>query len=397
MVFTGEKMIHRNRVFGLGMLAVLLAAPAPAQLELTTHQTRYYVLHTNVEPDRVREISRRLTFMAEEYHQRTRGFAGTVRERLPVYVVRTPQGFTALTGMPSTAGMFTGDRLIVLAGEQISPRTWHIVQHEGFHQFAHAAIGRGLPIWANEGLAEYFGEGIYTGDDFYTGFIPPERLARIRKGIQEGELRSLRRMMRLAHETWNAEIGLKNRQAGHNYDQAWSMIHFLAHAKNGRYQNAFGRFLKAISDGQAWEQAWLRCFGNNVDAFQQRWEEYWLSLPNNPTAELYAETTVATLTSFFARAFSQRQHFDTFEEFVAAAEASELKAHKEDWLPPALLAGALTKLPEAGTWSLQRRPGKRLLVCEREDGTILEGRFKIRNRRVKSVSVNVKSPKRKRK
>ena len=34
-----------------------------------------------------------------------------------------------------------------------------------------------MPTWLNEGLAEYFGEGIFTGDGFVTGVISPERLA----------------------------------------------------------------------------------------------------------------------------------------------------------------------------------------------------------------------------
>ena len=46
---------------------------------------------------------------------------------------------------------------------------------------------------------------------------------------------------------------------------------------------------------------------------------------------------------------------------------------------------------------LERRDASRLLVCQREDGTIMEGRFRIKNRRVQSVEVHIKPPKKKRK
>lgn len=375
---------------------LVLAAPAAAQPGFKTYQTKYYVLHTDLEADGVKEIVRRLTVMAEEFHYRTRGFAGAVQNRLPIHVFSRPEDYYAVGGMPGSAGVFMGDRLMVVAGEELSTRSWHVIQHEAFHQFAAAAIGRGLPPWANEGLAEYFGHGVFTGDNFYTGLIPSNRVAQIQQGIKEDKFKSLSQMMRLQQEVWNAEINLAHAQAGHNYLQAWSMIHFLAHANDGRYQDAFADFLRAVGRGQPWEQAWVRAFGNRVDAFQQRWEEYWLSLPADPTDDLSAEITVSIITSFFARAFSQRQYFDTLDEFLAAAEAGRLKAHQEDWLPPRLLQTAIKKMPEAGTWSLQRRPGKRLVVCQREDGTIMEGHFRIKNRRVQSVEVRVRPPKKKR-
>jgi len=69
------------------------------------------------------------------------------------------------------------------------------VQHEGFQQFIHAAGGGHIPIWINEGLAEYFGEALFTGDGYVVGLIPPQRLARGKQRIQQGQFKSLRKMM----------------------------------------------------------------------------------------------------------------------------------------------------------------------------------------------------------
>ena len=35
----------------------------------------------------------------------------------------------------------------------VGSRTWHVVQHEGFHQFVFAVIRGEIPTWVNEGLA----------------------------------------------------------------------------------------------------------------------------------------------------------------------------------------------------------------------------------------------------
>ena len=352
-----------------------------AQPKLKTYQTKYYVLHTDLDAEGVQEATLRITLMAEEYHARTKGLAGTVGERLPFYLFAERRDYEAFGGVPGTAGLFSGDRLMAVVSPSNPAATWHAVQHEGFHQFVSVAIGGGIPMWANEGLAEYFGEGLFTGDQFITGFIPQGRLDRMKQTFKQGKFKSLRDMMLLRPEAWNAALSREN------YDQAWSMVQFLAHAADGKYQNAFIAFLRDVSHHTNWEEAWVKSFGGDVQAFQERWEEYWAGLPENPTLDLYAEATVSTLTSFYARAFALRQKFDTVDDFFAAGEAKQLRCSKQNWLPPGLLAAALKRAPLVGRWTLERKGGRRLLNCETAAGTVLEGSFTLDGSQVESVTV----------
>lgn len=377
---------------GLGLAALLLVASstlAHAEGELKTYQTKYYVLHTDLDEHGVREVTQRITLMAEEYHQRTKGLGRTVAERLPFFMFREAADYYAAGGMPGSAGVYMGVGLMAIADPRLEDIVWHIVQHEGFHQFVDASIGRGIPIWANEGMAEYFGEGIWTGDGFVVGLIPRERLKRVQASIVDGWFQTLRAMMLTSHQLWNTEL------SGANYDQAWSMVHFLAHADNGKYEQAFMGFLRDVSQGVEWERAWRRHLGDDVDAFQRRWEQWWRGLPENPTADLQAQAVAEALASFYARALSQRQKFETVEEFFGAAEAGELKCDAQDWLPPKLLEWALKKAPEAGRWSIEKRKsGWPMLVCETAGGARLESRFKASNGRVRDVSVEQKKAQR---
>lgn len=262
---------------------------------------------------------------------------------------------------------------------------WHIIQHEGFHQFVHAVIGGAIPIWVNEGLAEYFGEGVFTGDGYVMGVVPQQRLARIKAWIQSGKTISIKGMMKMQHETWNAQMSLVN------YDQAWSMVYFLAHGKGGRYQDEFNKFLKLASRSTNWEEAWNTAFGGGATReFERQWKEYWEAMPVNPSAELHAKASVATLSSFYARAFSQKQYFETFEEFLAVAKAGKLKSHEKDWLPPALLERELRRALKMGTWDLIKRGAKKELRCVSGEGTALVGQFQVTpNGRVREGSVEV--------
>ena len=73
-----------------------------------------------------------------------------------------------------------------------------------------------------------------------------------------------------------------------------------------------------------WDRAWRKHFGPGTDDFEAAWKRYWLGLEDDPTADLYAKATVATLTSFLARANSQDQQIASAEEFFDLARAGKL-------------------------------------------------------------------------
>jgi len=278
--------------------------------------------------------------------------------------------------------VFNGQQLMAIAGSRESGSTWRIIQHEGFHQFAHAVIGGDIPVWMNEGLAEYFGESLYTGDGYVTGVAPPQRIRRLQTWIKRGNAISIREMMRMPHMLWNAQMNIVN------YDQAWSMVYFLAHGDGGRYQKAFNGFLRDVGRGAGWERAWQRHFGAGTRDFEKRWKTYWLEMKADHSAEMYAEATVATLTSFYARAFAEQQIYRSWPQFVDAAKRGTLKSDARDWLSPELLETALSRLNLLDKIEIRKRNGYQL-VARTKLGTELIGTFRVSNKRVFRGSVKV--------
>lgn len=345
-----------------------LNKPTGSSDAMPSYATRYYQIHTDLPREDVREAAVRMTRMAEEYHDRTSGFSGTINQRLPFYLFRNADDYYAAGGIPGSAGVFTGNKLMAIAGEHVGAGTWHIIQHEGFHQFAAYVIRGNLPAWVNEGLAEYFGESIFTGDGFVTGVVPPDRLRRLKNELQGGQLKSIRELMLLSHAQWNGEMALAN------YDQAWSLVYFLAHGDGGKYQPAFVAFMKDIGRGIPYAKAWLDRFGP-ADPLEARWKAYFSQLPEDTSADLYTHSHVAVLTSFLARASAQKQRFDSFTAFHQSAKGGELKMGDGDWLPPSLLASTLRRLDPEAQWSLgadsQRTPE---VVCASPDGIDFTGR-----------------------
>lgn len=372
-----------------GILLFFLIFSVPARGgAMKTYDSRYYIIHTDIDPDAEREAAIRMTKMAEEYHERTKSFAGVIRQKLPFYLYKSSSDYYANGGMPGSAGVFitdgTGGKLMAIAGEHTSAGTWHIIQHEGFHQFAHAVIGGTIPTWLNEGLAEYFGEAIFTGDGFITGAVPPYRLARLKKEINGGQLKSVRDIMFVSPEQWAHEMSIRN------YDQAWSMVHFLVNGDGGKYQQPFAACIREISAHKPFDRAWLDTLGP-ANGFEERWKAYWLGQPENPTAELYTQATVSILTSFLARATAEKQTFESFTAFHDAAEANQLKMNPDDWLPPDLLASAMKAIGLTDAWTLHPAQKYKLptLSVQLKDGTVLTGVFSLRGNHVAHVGIDV--------
>jgi hypothetical protein len=365
---------------------------------LPEYDTKYYRVYTDVDPAEVKEACIRMTKMAEEYHKRTSDFAGQITEKLPFYLFKNKDEYYAAGGLPNSAGIFNGTRLMAIGDKRFGGQIWHVVQHEGFHQFVHAVIGGAIPIWVNEGMAEYFGEAVFTGDGFISGVIPPGRLDRVRKTMELREsdqgFKSLRDMMALSHAEWNKELSLQN------YDQAWSMVQFLAHGDNGKYQAAFSRYMGMVGSGHDPREAWTQNFGDDDQAFENRWRAYWQSLPINPTSDLYAQASVATLTSYLARAIDQRQTFPTFDAFEQAAEAGTLKNAPDEWLPPSLLESTLrdlaVRMEKGEKFSFVVGVDSRLptLSLNTEQGLHVIGKFTLSDGHVDNVTATVVTAKR---
>ena len=374
----------------MGLLFLSLGQRSARASDLKTYNPPgYYVFHTDENRSMVQQIWLRMNFVAAAYQRRLHTiFGGSVDRKLPFYIFRHSADYRRAGGISGSAGMFLvdgrGQRLMAIGGRKINHQMWHIIQHEGFHQFTFAFLHRFLPPWANEGLAEYFGEGLFTGNSFVTGWIPPWRLARLKSEIRNHKLLSIHDMRTMSYRHWNDVL------MGVNYDQAWSMIYFLAWADHHRFARPFTIYLKLYRNGMPAEQAWDRVFGRNDAAFEKLWKQYWMNMPSNPTADLYARVQAQTLENFLARAALRREKFTSAHQFFRVAGTGHLQGYPIPnplWLPPSLLKHAVVLAPEIGTWKLTASPPE--FICSMPDGTRIIGHCRLGHASVRKVWVTL--------
>ena len=337
------------------------AARASRRRALKRYEGRYYVINTDLAGDDLREADLRMTKMAEEYKKRTEGFSGTIGHKFPFFLFRDLDDYHAAGGMQGTAGVFNPntDTLMAIAGEKTTAYTWSVIQHEGFHQFARTVIGGELPIWVNEGMAEYFGEGHLHRRRFRHRRHPAEA-AQADQGAasSRSKFQPIKEMMLLTHA--RLEPG---DVAARTTTRRGRWCSSSRTRRTASTQGAFVEFMRAIGTGQQWDAAWLNSFGS-AEGFEKKLDAILDEARRRPDAAPVrpggdgndhrrprprdgAEAEVRVVRR------ARRQ----------SAKANEVRIDNRDWLPPRLIDSAFARGREdagaGGEVRAAARPGRR--------------------------------------
>jgi len=367
-----EKTSVGHRLGGMLAVLFLLAPCAVSAQSLRDYDTPYYVIHTDLQGDDMREAQVRMTRMFETYRTRTQGFGGQIDKRFEFYLYKNKDDYLRAGGPPGSAGVFSGSVLMATAGGDLE-KAWPVIQHEGFHQFAKAVIRGELPMWLNEGIAVYFQDSLFTGDTYYTGLISPSRLARLQSGMKANRLKSFKDLTAMGRDQWNRKL------VAENYDQAWSIVHYLVHGEDNKYQKAFSDYIDALGKGQPSAKAWQQARLPDLKVLEPQWHKWLSSLPPDPTANQYTEAYAQTYATYLARAVVQRQRFKSFELFAKAARAGTIRTagarsggEGDSWLPPRVLSDYIDAGMTSGVkWSIVDTSWGYNVIADCPDGTHL--------------------------
>jgi hypothetical protein len=347
----------------------------------------HYLLYTDLGDDDLRAVVVRINHLVAEYESRTREFSEARNDKqLPFFLFSNKEDYYAAGGTRGSSGVFEGDRMMACIGPKADSRAWTTIQHEAFHQYAAMKLGR-LPIWVNEGLAEYFGQGIFTGDGFVCGVFPPWRLQRIRAHVAANEFLPLEDLLRYTHDQWNQQLDVTN------YDQAWAYIQFLAHGSGAEGQDALKQYIRGVGHGQDSVKAFRASIGEPAEV-ERRFTQWIADLPDNPTSSLYGQAGVATITSFVARAAARGQVVSSIDELKSLVTKGELLCADDDWIPVQVLEELLPLSGQLGSWSITPASRKTPLavVLRQHGGTVLRGMFTLDRGRVAKVWVEAEPP-----
>ncbi|MHC4562474.1 MAG: DUF1570 domain-containing protein [Planctomycetota bacterium] len=364
-------------------------APGPAALGqrggggMKRTETQYYTIYSNLNDEvKEREVGLRLTALYREFSRRSAGLRGGVG-KMDCFVYKTLAQYHAAGGPARTSGCFHTRKGLMMAGHVPMKELGGVIQHEGFHQFAHYVISEDLPAALNEGLAMYFYASAWTGDSYVTGLLPSDRRWQVLNCIKKNTMLPLTTLLRVVREDWGKG------DVQRNYNQAWALSHYLVEAEGGKHVKLLDRYLGALN---ANKQATAKKCLATIAEFEDDYIEWWRQLPLEDSYRREWKAVVATWTSFLARAHALGQRFESTDAFRAAMKDGSLKMYEIDskrWLPPSLLAKSLgwseglagnpqaqAVRPKEIRLDTSGRQPKIVLTCE--DGTVITGSFRRR-------------------
>jgi hypothetical protein len=254
-------------------------------------RSKHYRILSDLSPEETKTYAGHLDLFYQEYARRFAHLPQQApevpfvlmfsRERDYLDVLRNTYGINA-TG---SGGMFfmspRGAALAFFVESLPRTRVFHVIQHEGFHQYAFSRFTNTLPMWVNEGLAEFFGEAVVVDGRVILGQASPGPVDAIKRAIERDATIDFLRLLRMTGDEWNANVAAGS--ASIQYMQSWSMIQFLGTAENGRYQPRFEGYLRLIHAGMPSERAFIEAFGTaDIASFEKTWKEWAKS--TQPTA-----------------------------------------------------------------------------------------------------------------
>lgn len=297
------------------------AADAPAAPDnLNVLKTAHYEIHTDLPEDLSMDLARRMEAMYAEYSRRLAIFNPDSNKRtLKVYLFSNRDDYVTFTGgrMPNSAGCYMPDRqaLAAFLNGQGRDGLRKTLQHEAFHQFADQAISGNLPLWLNEGLAQVFEEGLWTGNGFVLGQVPPRRVRQLKADIQNGRLIPFDSLLWLTPRQWRDNM--EGTLGAAQYNESWAMVHMLVYATDDtghpRFRARFIDMLRRIHIGASPEDAFKNSFSNNIQGFQDRFLEFADTLAPTETARLIENNNI--LADMLVAFQKQGRTFTSIDDF----------------------------------------------------------------------------------
>lgn len=273
------------------LCCLLFVGHANAQ-ELKQFRSKSYLIHTNLTRDEVREYGKHMDTVFDQYEDRFRDFHPRGNSQMPLYLLRTEDEYlhfmrTQDIDAKNTGGMFffspDSQGLATWTQGRSRSQTFQVLQHEGFHQFAFNHLGRELPTWINEGLAQYFEDAIIVGNKMTTGLANERRVAQVRHALETDTGIDFETLVEIGSEEWADTLRTKPYRASLLYAQSWSIVFYLIHGEGEKYQPAFARYLQKVSAGRDSRSAMQDAFGtDDLTPLARKWRDFAIEQEPDP-------------------------------------------------------------------------------------------------------------------
>lgn len=239
-------------------------------------ETKHYVVESDHGQSVCAEFGRMLEEARAAYRTQFRAADDGKKARVLVFSgVESYLEYTSASGSDAagTLGVYRPQlrELCVFLHEDRRELT-NTVRHEGFHQYLHQ-FADDVPVWFDEGYAEYFGFGRKVGQRHVAG--------------QVGESQAILAMELQPEFIPLSELFVQSRREFMarplvSYLQAWAAVHFLRSAKDPAIAGLLDRYLDALIAGKGREEAFEQVLKPVIGTLQEQFDAHVRALGTAP-------------------------------------------------------------------------------------------------------------------
>ena len=257
-------------------LAVLLSVPAPAAAQARdtwrSVRTNNLFVIGNADAEKLRQVAVWLEFFHSAFARLVSRNVLDAPVPTTVIVFRDDASFTPFKplyqGRPANiAGYFQPGDDVNYISMSLDPRerdSYSVAFHEYVHLHLRDNVP-GVPVWLNEGLAEFYGSLQFSNGEAVLG-VPLPYLHLLRTQ----ELLPLTTLLRI--DTSSPHYNEQDK-SGIFYGESWALVHYLMLGGPGR-QEQFKRFLQQVGRGEDVAKSLQESFGMSLDALEKELKAY---------------------------------------------------------------------------------------------------------------------------
>jgi tetratricopeptide (TPR) repeat protein len=138
------------------------------------------------------------------------------------------------------------------------PELSNTIRHEGFHQYLHDFIDD-VPIWFNEGYAEFFGFSRRRDSRAVVGQVDEEQAGCARRFLPS--FSPLSKLFLMEPREFMADAGV-------HYVESWAVIHLLRDPSHPAFKGVLDRYFDALLAGKSRQEAYDEVFAPMVETLQ---------------------------------------------------------------------------------------------------------------------------------
>jgi len=149
------------------------------------------------------------------------------------------------------------------------PELSNTIRHEGFHQYLHDFLDD-VPIWFNEGYAEYFGFSRKQASRAVVGQVGEEQASLARRLLPQ--FSPLSKLFLMEPREFMADAGV-------HYVESWAVIHLLRDASHPAFKGVLDRYFDALLAGRSQQEAYDAVLAPMVETLQAALAKHVNELP----------------------------------------------------------------------------------------------------------------------